>query len=48
MGAQNSMEKVKSITKDNSPVVELTDEEVSHVENCIEYKRILESLSNFE
>lgn len=47
MGVQNSMEKVKSITKDNSPIVELTAEEVSHVENCREYKRILVSLSNF-
>lgn len=44
MGPQNTMEKVRSMTKDESPIVELTDEEVGIIESCAEYNVIKKDL----
>ncbi|MBF7051767.1 sulfotransferase [Halomonas sp. KAO] len=40
LGPQNTMQKVRSMTKDDSPIAELSDEELAMIDGCPEYKKI--------
>lgn len=45
MGPQNTMQKVRSMTKDQSPIVELTESEVETINSCGEYFSIRSTMS---
>lgn len=42
MGPRNTIHRVKNTTKDHSPIVPLSDDELAVIENCHEYSRIKE------
>lgn len=44
MGPQNTMRKVRNMTKDLSPIVELTESELGVIESCSEYALIRSEL----